>query len=241
MKNETDALEQRSQRDYISITKADKGGALVVINVDDYIRDANRQLSKINFYKKIPNDPTQCNRNKVDNTINELKLQRLLDDKTAKNLQTLRKNAKFLYATKNPQRKQCRQAIGSVNCHTTKISQYVDHHLQPHIQELESYVKDSTDFTKKVSTIDKVPQESFLVTMDICSPCINISNNERIKAIETTLINEKSSNESNYQFPKLILALNNFIFNCTNFLQLKGCAMEPKCAATHTNIFMSIY
>ena len=36
-----------------------------------------------------------------------------------------------------------------------------DHHLQPHIQKLESYVKDSTDFIKKVSTIDKVPQESF--------------------------------------------------------------------------------
>ena len=48
-----------------------------------------------------------------------------------------------------------RPVISSVNCHTTKISQYVDHHLQPHVQELGSYVKDSTDFIKRVPTIDK--------------------------------------------------------------------------------------
>ena len=53
-----------------------------------------------------------------------------------------------------------RPFISSVNCHTTKISQNVDHHLQPHI--------------KKLSTIDKVPQESFLVTMDARSLYTNI-------------------------------------------------------------------
>ena len=44
--------------------------------------------------------------------------------------------------------KKRKPVISSVNCHTTKISQYVDNHLQPHVQELETYVKDSTDFIK---------------------------------------------------------------------------------------------
>ena len=56
------------------------------MDVDDYIRDANRQLNNTDFYKKIPNDPTESNRNEVNNTVNEFKLQRLLDDTTAKNL-----------------------------------------------------------------------------------------------------------------------------------------------------------
>ena len=77
----------------------------------------------------------------------------------------------------------CRPVISSVNCHTTKILQYTDHHLQPHVQELGSYVKDSTDFIKKISTIDKVPQKSFLVTMDVRSLYTNIPNNEEIKAV----------------------------------------------------------
>ena len=85
-KNETDALQQLSQRDDILITKVDKGGAVLIMDVDDYIRDANRQLNNTDFYKKIPNDPTESNRNEVNNTVNEFKLQRLLDDTTAKNL-----------------------------------------------------------------------------------------------------------------------------------------------------------
>ena len=41
-KNETYALKQLSQRDDIIITKADKGGEVAIIDVDDYIREANR-------------------------------------------------------------------------------------------------------------------------------------------------------------------------------------------------------
>ena len=44
-KNEPDALPQLSQRDEIITTKADKGGAVVVIDVDGYIRESNRQLN----------------------------------------------------------------------------------------------------------------------------------------------------------------------------------------------------
>ena len=33
-------------------------GAVVIIDVDDYIREANRKVNNTDFYKKIPNDPT---------------------------------------------------------------------------------------------------------------------------------------------------------------------------------------
>ena len=109
-KNETDALQQLSQRDEIIITKADKGGAVVIIDADDYIRKANRQLNNTDSYKKIPNGPTESNRNEVNNTINELKMQRLLDDKTTKNLQTPEaRTPNFQMQPKNPQRRQSRQ------------------------------------------------------------------------------------------------------------------------------------
>ena len=65
-KNETDALQQLSQRDDIIITKADKGGAVVIIDVDGYIREAHQQLNNTDFYKKIPNDPAVSDRNKVN-------------------------------------------------------------------------------------------------------------------------------------------------------------------------------
>ena len=60
-KNETDTSQQLNQRAGIIITKADKGGALIIIDVDGYIREANRQLNNTDFYKKISKDPTESN------------------------------------------------------------------------------------------------------------------------------------------------------------------------------------
>ena len=57
----------------------EKGGTVVIINFDDYIHEGNRQFNNIDFYKKIPNDPTESNRSKLNNTMNELKLQELID------------------------------------------------------------------------------------------------------------------------------------------------------------------
>ena len=117
-----DALQQLSQRDDIVITKVDKGGAVVIIDVNDYIREAIRQLNNTDFYNKKPNDQTEFKRNKVNNTINKLKLQRLLDDKTSKNIQTLEAGKPNLYVRikiykeGNPGR----SIISSVNCHKTK-------------------------------------------------------------------------------------------------------------------------
>ena len=80
-----------------------------------------------------------------------------------------------------------RPVISSVNYNTTKIFQYVGHDLQPNVEELESSAKDLPDFMKKVFTTDKVPQERYLDTMYVRSLYISISNNEGIKAVETTL------------------------------------------------------
>ena len=83
--------------------------------------------------KKIPNYPTESNRNKVNSTINEFKQQKLLDDTTAKNLQTVEARTPNFYMQPkiHKERNPGRPVISSVNCHKSKISQYVDHHLQP--------------------------------------------------------------------------------------------------------------
>ena len=241
-KNETDALQQLSQRNDIIIKKADKGGVAVITDVDYYIRESNQQLNNTDFYKKIPNDPTKSKRNKVNNTINEFKLQRILDDTTAKNLQTLEARTPNFYMQPKLYKEgnTDRPVIRSVNCHTAKILQYIDHSLQPHVQELGSYVKDSTDFTKKkYPQLTKYHKKAFS-DMDVRSLCTNISNNEEIKAVETTLKWKNLPTKAIISFLKLILTLSNFVFNSTNFLQIKGCAMGTKCALTYASISPSM-
>ena len=52
-KNQTDPLQQLSQRDDIIITKADKGEAVVIIDVYDYMREVNRQLNNTDLSNRI--------------------------------------------------------------------------------------------------------------------------------------------------------------------------------------------
>ena len=59
--------------------------------------------------------------------------------------------------------------------------------LQPHVKELRSYVKDSTDFIRKINNLVRIPENSIFVTMDVSSFYTNIPSNEGIRDVETTL------------------------------------------------------
>ena len=118
-------MKDLSIRDDIIITKADKGGAVVIIDVDDYINEANRQLNNIEFYKEIPNEPSKLNRKKVNN-----ESARLLDEKIATKLevQEAKTPAFYMFPKIHKPENPGRPVISSVNCNTNRISQYVDHH-----------------------------------------------------------------------------------------------------------------
>ena len=69
----------------ITITKAEKDSAVVIVDVEDYINEANRQLKNIDFRKEIPNNPNETKRKKANNTISNLESARLLDERITKN------------------------------------------------------------------------------------------------------------------------------------------------------------
>ena len=58
-KDELNALNELQKRDDLIIPNADKGGAVVIMDVKDYIDEAKRQLDNENCYKKLTNDPTK--------------------------------------------------------------------------------------------------------------------------------------------------------------------------------------
>ena len=82
--------------------------------------------------------------------------------------------------------------------------------------------------------------DSYLVSLDVHSLYTNIPHKEGIEAVKQKL--KKSKPSINIKviltFLKLILTLNNFVFNGINYLQKKGCAMGTKFAHSYANIFM---
>ena len=116
-----------------------------------------------------------------------------------------------------------RPVISSVNGHTSRISEFVDYYLQPEVKKLKSYVKDTTDFIKKIEAIDHVSDDSYLVTLNVRSLYTNIPHKEGIEAVKQKLKKSKPSISIKVilTFLKLILTLNNFVFNGINYLQKK--------------------
>ena len=81
----------------VIITKADKGGAIVVQDVDKYIQEAERQLKDRTFYKKLSYNPTSEHEALISNAIDNLKQRELLEAKTAEKLKPTNSNTPKLY------------------------------------------------------------------------------------------------------------------------------------------------
>ena len=128
--------------------------------------------------------------------------------------------------------------------HFTKISQYVDYHIQPIVREILSYVQDTTDFLRKINQTDFVPHNPYLVSLDLKSLCTNITNAEGIRSVKKSLekySKRTASTKVITTFLTLILTLNKFIFNCKNYFQIKDCAMDTICAPSNVNFHLPIY
>ena len=96
----------------------------------------------------------------------------------------------------------------------------------------------------KLKAIKALPHNSYLVLVYVKSLYTNIPNSDGIKAVKTPLDNfprKKIATKVKTTFLSLNLTLNNFVFNCKNYIQLKSCDMGTICAPSYANIFMDYF
>ena len=135
--------------------KADKGDVAVILDMKDHINETSRQLNYTNNYKQLDFNPTELHIEKIKSEINNLKNENLLTLKTANSLLEEKiKTPEFhllpkIHKANNPGR----PVISSINCHTSRVLEFVDYYLQSEVKKLKSYFKDSTDFIKKIDFI----------------------------------------------------------------------------------------
>ena len=104
--------------------------------------------------------------------------------------------------------------INSIECHTSEISRLVDHHLQPVVRQISSYVRDTDHFINRVNNFS-VPVNSVLVTMDV-RLYNSIPNNEGIAATKKrydSYCHKTLPTQIITRFLALILTLNIFVLN----------------------------
>ena len=237
------ALKFFSNRTDLVITKADKGGATVILSVEDYIAKANDILEENYFYKKLIEDPSNENKNTVNNIIDTFQKQNLLTSDIAKRLKIEECRTPKFYILQKIHKEGFpgRPVVSSINCHTTSLLKFIDNYIQPLARKLKSYIKDTTDFINKLNSVQSVKEDTLFVTFDVKSLYTNIPNHEGIQAVKEALNREQDrpiATKVVIKFLYFILTLNNFVFNGTHYIQKKGCAMGTICAPSYANIYM---
>ena len=76
-----------ADRNDIIITKAEKGEAVVIVDIEDYVKEAEHQLSNKDGYKKLQYDPTQTHSRLVNDTITRFKNDKLITENIGKGFQ----------------------------------------------------------------------------------------------------------------------------------------------------------
>ena len=113
---------------------------MAILDIRDYTDEANRQLNDTNNYEQLDFDPTELHTEKIKSEINNLKNENLLTLEIANSLLEEKiKTPEFhllpkIHKANNPGR----PVISSINCHTSRISEFVDYYLQPEVKKLKS-------------------------------------------------------------------------------------------------------
>ena len=76
-------MKELSDHTGIIITKANKGGPVVIMGVKDYINEAHCPLNNKDHHKMLNNDPTATNAKLINDTIQRFKKEKLLEEKIA--------------------------------------------------------------------------------------------------------------------------------------------------------------
>ena len=234
---EKKAIRSIKENPNIVIKPADKGGAVVVLDKNNYIAEAERQLHNNEYYRILPEDPTSTYKQGLVSLIKSLpedispRLLKLVpDDPLPAKFYLLPK----IHKPNNPGR----PIVSNRQTLTENISQHVEAILKPYAQAANSYIQDTTDFLNKICALPPLPSNTLLVTMDVASLYSNISHQNGLLALENRLPNNPDSH-STILLTQFILEHNYFLFSDTFFLQTKGTAMGTSMAPQYANIFMA--
>ena len=140
-----------------------------------------------------------------------------------------------------------RPIISAIGSPTEKISEFLDHFLQPFLADTPSFVKDTGHFLYILSKLGPLPQNTILVTLDVTSLYTNVPLLQAKQAVGRVLNRTRPganepSNQSLIRLLDFVFTKNVFTFSDGNklhyFVQTNGVSMGSKCAPSVACTYM---
>ena len=242
--------ELKGLSDTIIIKPADKGSAVVLQDVTDYIQEGQRQLSDRQFYHKVDHDLSSDHMHAIEDIVEVMRAKKDICKKVRDYLLHFPMRTSRFYMLPKIHKDKFpppgRPIISGNGCPTERISQFVDFFLKEVAPKGRSFLKDTTNFLQCINEILVIPSDCLLVTLDVTSLYTNIPNSEGIRAAEIALEESRpggqcSTNNSLIDLLRLVLTCNNFTFHGENYLQVGGTAMGTKATPNYDVNFMNYF
>ena len=207
---ERDALKNLVSNQNIVIKPADKGSGVVILNTNDYIHEAFRQLSDTSFYKPLVDNCTSHISVDITKTLTLMRNNKEINKKCfAYLLPDNPRPGRFYLLPKihkgilPPPGRPIISAIGSP---TEKISEFLDFFLQPLLTSIPSFIKDTGHFLYILQNLGPLPEGSLLVTYDVTSLYTNIPLVEAERAVARMLLQSRphATSPSNQSLLRLL-------------------------------------
>ena len=249
-KEEWLAVKSLKEDKSIVIKPADKGSCVVVWDKQDYIMEAERQLSDESVYETISfNEKQLCTLTDTSNKLfQKLRGKGIIAEKELKyftyEFNKAANLGKLYLLPKIHKRLQDvpgRPVISNCGTPTEKVSEFLDHHLQPVMKNGKSYIRDSADFMSKISDLGKIPEGSLLVTCDVVGLYPSIPHEDGLRLLEQRLnkrLDPKVPTTDLVKMAEFVLKNNVFEFGNKVLRQKSGTAIGTKFAPPYACIFM---
>ena len=218
----------------VVIKPADKRSAVVVWDRNDYLKGAERQLSDEKTYEEIR--VTEKDQVELVEKSNDL-----FSNLRRKNVITENENNYFrfnfkkatnlgkLYLLPKIHKGLCkvpgRPVISDCGTPTEKVSEFLDHHLQPIMKQGESYNRGTGDFLAKLKAVGEVPQGAILVAAELQRLYPSIPHSEGLGILKKqyeNYPNKKVSTEDIVKMADFVLKNNLFEFDSKFYKQISG-------------------
>lgn len=247
------ALKELIDNKNLIIKPADKGSMVVVMDLEQYLWEGNRQLNDKTYYTKLNKPIYMETLKEITAIFNKIYEKKFINAKQRNYLiGESEPRARRFYLLpkihKDPNKwskpfliPPGRPIVSDCNSETYRSAEYIDYYLNPLAKKHQSYIKDTYDFIEKIKNLI-IPANAILFTVDVDSLYTNIDSKEGILAIKEIFQNnydKKRPDKELLQLLEINLTKNDFEFDDTFYLQIKGTAMGKKFAPAYADIFMA--
>ncbi len=167
-----DALKSLRNNQNIIIKKADKGGCIVILDTDNYIKKIDAMLSDSTTYSKLLQIDLDQKKSEVDGIINHLFEDNFISKRQKKFLTNFSPKIPVFYGLPKIHKKDIplRPIVSQIDSPSYKINKYLDYILTTAEKEIPYLLQDTTKFLQYINELQKFTHiKPILFTIDVTS------------------------------------------------------------------------